>query len=311
MCEPVSAVPASSNTTGSAAPRGSLWPLGDDKALPIGVGQDNDSSSSDFHDNRLAIPHVSPQGNDDHRTDGSWHESSPKESPNAINAPSVSIDVALDLHKPSLGTAGPEAPSRGVSATDAKDAPLLNSNTSSSTPSPTQLPNVDNASATASVSQSREEISARTLATISGDVFNGSLTGANANNGPKAANASTPLDEQTDDDDDDDDVPGDVGSERSDGDSAQNVTLGGRDDSESSKHEEPDDSRTTDGEQGSLNQGRDSTSKTLEDTLQSSASTISSQQAIEGHISSTRVDHPTSASNATGEGTADQHSTPH
>ncbi|XP_065303091.1 uncharacterized protein [Dermacentor albipictus] len=275
MCEPVSAVPASSNSTGSRAPRGGLWPLGDDKALPIGVGQDNDNSSSDFRDNQLVIPHVSPQANDGHRTDGSWHEPSPKESPNAINALSGSINVALDLHKPSLGTAGPEEPSRGVNATDAKDAPLLNSNTSSSTPIPTQFPTVDNASATAS-----------------------------------AANASIPLAEQTDDDDDDDDdVPGEVGSERSDVDSAQNATLGELDDSESSKRKKSDDFGATEDEQGSPNQGRDSTSKTLEDTLQFSAST--SQQAIEGHISSTTVDHPTSASHATGEGTADQHSTPH
>lgn len=313
MCEPVPAVPASSNTSGSGAPRGSLWPLGDDKALPIGVDQDNYNSSSDFHDNHLSIPLVPPQGRANHHAGGSGREPRPKESPNAVNAPSGSTNIFLDFNKPSFGPTSPEEHSRGVSEIDAKDATIHHSNASSSTPShrPTQLLKVDNASATASISQSREVTSAETLPAVSGDVSSGSVTGTSTNNGPRAENTSSPSDEQTDDDDDDDDaVPGNAGSGGTDGDSAQNVTLGGRDDSESSKHGKPDDSGATEGEQGSPTQGQDSTSKTAEDTLQASASTTPSQQAIEGHVSSTRVDHSASASDATGEGTAgDQHST--
>ncbi|XP_049275808.1 dentin sialophosphoprotein-like [Rhipicephalus sanguineus] len=321
ICEPVPVAPAPSNQTtsgnqtgSSEVPRvgtGSPWPMGDDKALAIGVDQDF-NSSSEFRNNRLVITRdksetvttVSPQEHADHSAAVSGHVPSPRERRDEADGPSGSVNVSLDLHKQSISTEGSVTNSGGAGASDARDTLLQHSDNSSSTLShgPSPFVQIDNASTTVSVGQSKEETSAGTLSMVNGNVSNGSVNAASADDGPKSANTSSPSDEQNDDDDDDDndDVSGD--------DKAQNATLAGRSNSENSTREKSDDVGTIEGEQGPPRQGQDSTSKISEATLQATASTTSSQQADEGHLSSTAVDHHASASNTTTQGaTEDQH----
>lgn len=287
--------------------------MGDDKALAIGVDQDF-NSSSEFRNNRLFITRdksetvttASPQEHADHSAAVNGRVPSPKERRDEADGPSGSVNVSFDLHKQSISTEGSVTNSEGAGASDARDT-LLQHNTRSSTLShgPSPFVHIDNASTTVSVGQSKEETSAGTLSMVNGNVSNGSVNAASADDGPKSSNTSSPSDEQNDDDDDDDDDNDDVSGD----DKAQNATLAGRSNSENSTREKTDDVGTIEGEQGPPRQGQDSTSKISEATLQATASTISSHQAYEGHVSSTAVDHHASASNATTQGaTEDQHS---
>ncbi|KAH6922644.1 hypothetical protein HPB50_017453 [Hyalomma asiaticum] len=312
----VSTVNFSSVDTELSPPRaGSLFPLGDDKALPIGVDQDF-NSSIDFRYNRRVIPRnksettvdaVSVHGHTDPSADVSSHIPTPGETHTTGDVPVNSVNSSSEHQRPSVSAAVPVTHLGGTSSSDAKESPVQHSNASSPTLShrATQIPDVDNASMTVSASQSTVETPAVTLPAVSGNVSDGSTS--NVDDTPGTVNTSSPLDDD-DDDDEDDGVLGNVGSEDSKDGNAQNTTLERRHDSENATLGKSDNAGAMEGgEQGSPRHETDSTFKTSEDT-EDAASTISSQQAGEGHRSSTTVDHH--ASDATSEGTAQGHHTP-